>query len=117
MEMLPLVEGGLEPLMKALTAAFRRCSSSISAFRLRLMVKKTAPRRPPRTTTPTTVPAAIPATLVFFLESVGASVGVASADWLAGLEGAAADEDFSELDDVVEVEDDEEEEVDDEGGS
>lgn len=58
----PLLLGGLP--IKALTAALRRCSSSISIFRLRRMYKKMAPIAAAITTTPTTTPAAMPATLV-----------------------------------------------------
>lgn len=63
MEYPPLLLGGFEPLMKALTVALRRCSSSISRFLLRRSKKKTPPIMAATTMTETTTPAAIPAVL------------------------------------------------------
>jgi hypothetical protein len=67
----PLLPGGLDPLMKALTAAFRRCSSSISWLRRRRRTKSTAPMIPDKATTPTTTPAATAAVLVVEPEGGG----------------------------------------------
>ncbi|KAI6768857.1 hypothetical protein HG531_011046 [Fusarium graminearum] len=92
MEMLPLLPGGLEPLMKAFTAAFRRCSSSISAFRRRRTKNMAPPPIPATITTPTTTPAAIAATLgPSFLGSEAASELVAvSSVWVAAAESPPA---------------------------
>lgn len=59
----PLLPGGL-PGKNVLMAAFRRCFSSSSLFRLRRMKKKMPPMMPATATTPTTTPAAMPAVLV-----------------------------------------------------
>ena len=58
---MPLLLGGLP--MNELTAALRRCSSSISLFFLRRRLKKRKAPRDDSTITPTTTPAAIPAVL------------------------------------------------------
>jgi hypothetical protein len=69
----PLLLGGFP--IKALTAALRRCSSSISWLRLRRMYKKPPPIADAMTTTPTTTPAAMPATLGPELSLSGSLVG------------------------------------------
>src|SRR5689334_986692 len=62
---------------KALTAALRRCSSSISLFLLRRIYRKPPPIAQATTTTPTTTPATMPATLVPpSLEAVSVGVDV-----------------------------------------
>lgn len=65
MDIPPLLRGGFPPLMKALTAAFRRCSSSNSAFLFFRRKKKAPAAIAPATTTPATTPVAIPVTFVF----------------------------------------------------
>lgn len=84
MDMPPLLRGGFPPLMKALTAAFRRCSSSNSAFLFRRKKKNAPAAMAAATTTPTTTPTAIPTMFEFDFLGVGfcdwaASVGVADA--------------------------------------
>jgi hypothetical protein len=60
MDIPPLLDGGFPPEIKALTAALRRCSSSISRLRLRRVIKMRAPAMAATPRTPTTLPTAIP---------------------------------------------------------
>jgi hypothetical protein len=62
-ELPPLLPGGLPPLMKLLTAAFLRYSSSTSRLLRLRMNKKMPPAIPAIATNPITTPAAIPALL------------------------------------------------------
>jgi hypothetical protein len=76
MDMPPLLPGGFPPLMKALTAAFRRCSSSNAVFLLR-RTKKNKPAAIEETAkTPTTTPTAMP-TLFDFGSLCAVGEGVA----------------------------------------
>ena len=63
MDIPPLLEGGFPPLIKAFTAALRRCSSSISVFRRRRRKKKAAPAAAATARMPQTTPTAIPTVL------------------------------------------------------
>lgn len=74
----PLLEGGFPPLIKAFTAALRRCSSSISLFLRRRMKKKTAPPTAATAKIPHTTPTAMPTVLVPLDSSSGVAVGLSA---------------------------------------